>query len=95
MTKNFTIKEFAAVIGEDYIVASSFIKVLVGAGAAKEVGKRPAEGGKGKPSTVYEIDREIELELWQEENQTENVESAPETEEKIKSELGVETVTIG
>lgn len=92
MTKNFTIKEFAAVIGEDYVVASSFVKILVSAGAAKAVGKRPAEGGKGKPNTVYEIEREVELELWQEENE---IETSPETEEKIKSELAVETVTIG
>lgn len=67
MTKNITIHELAESLGEEYIVASSLMKLLVRIGAAKEVGKRPAaSGGRGKPSVVYEVPNVVELIFWDE-----------------------------
>lgn len=101
-TKTLTVKEFAAIIGEDYPVAMSLIKLLEKTEQAKKVGKRPAEGGRGKPSDLFEINGEADFLFWDCQqadgevvSQTEAVEAALETEEKIKSELGVEAVTIG
>ena len=80
-TKVFTIKEFAAEIGEDYITTSALVKVLVGAGAAKEVGKRAnPEGQRGKPSVLFEIPSEVELVLFGGE------EVAPESASEIEVE---------
>jgi hypothetical protein len=65
--KQMTVSEFAESIKHDYQTTSAFVKVLMGIGAAREVGKRPQAGGRGKPSTIYEFDQEIELALWENE----------------------------
>ena len=64
-SRNLTVKQLAELIGEDYIVATSFMKVLVKIGAAKEVGKQSAAGGRGKPSSVFEVQNEFECVLWE------------------------------
>ncbi len=75
MTKQVTIKEFASIQEIDYLTASALIKWFVHIGAAKEVGKKAQETGRGKPSVIYEIDNEISLCLWED---TEAKETLPE-----------------
>ena len=70
-SRNLTVKQLAELIGEDYLIATAFMKVLVKVGAAKEVGKQSAAGGRGKPSSVFEVQNEFECVLWEA--------SAPET----------------
>jgi len=65
--RQMTVAEFAQSIQHDYQTTSAFVKVLMGIGAAREVGKRPQAGGRGKPSTIFEFDQEIELALWENE----------------------------
>ena len=61
-----TVSEFATAIKHDYQTTAAFVKVLVGIGAAREVGKRAQPSGRGKPSTEYEFDNEIDLVIWPE-----------------------------
>lgn len=75
--KQVTIKEFASMIDEDYIVASALMKLLEKMEAAVPVGTRKTEGQRGKPSLIYEIDQEVVLEFWQDKPE-ENVVTAPE-----------------
>jgi predicted transcriptional regulator len=56
-----TIKQLAEKTGQDYLVVTGVVKFLVSKGLAKEVDKVKAEGGKGKPSIVYEIPEKAEL----------------------------------
>ena len=56
-SRNLTVKQLAELIGEDYIVATAFMKVLVKVGAAKEVGKQSS--GRGKPSSIFEVQNEF------------------------------------
>lgn len=64
---NLTIGEFAEELGEDYLTASSVVKVLVKAGIAKENGTRAkAPGTRGKAATVYTIPERFELVLFPE-----------------------------
>ena len=81
MTKNVTVKEFAELLGVDYLTASAFIKILVKNGVAKENGKMPSPGGKGKPSTIYAIENEATLVFWEDE------ESVPEIAPEIAPEV--------
>ena len=71
--KNLTIKEFSEIIQQDYLATTALVKLMVTVGAAKEVGQRKIAGVRGKPSSVYEIDKDFELEFWQDE--TEKVEN--------------------
>lgn len=66
--KQVTIKEFAEMVDVDYIVASSVMKFLEKVAAAVPIGNRSVEGKRGKPSIVYELDQEVVLEFWQNEN---------------------------
>lgn len=59
-----TVKEFAEIIGEDYLVATGITKWLVNNEAVKVVGKVPAEGGRGKPNTLFEYPQKIDLDFW-------------------------------
>lgn len=55
-----TIIELAKLLGDlDYVDARGFVKVMEKAGYAREVEKQKSASGKGKPTTVYEIDQKI------------------------------------
>jgi predicted SprT family Zn-dependent metalloprotease len=54
-TMKVTAKELAEKMGVEYAIAAGFLKLMVAQGVAKEVEKRPAERGFGKPSNVYEM----------------------------------------
>lgn len=67
-SKILTINEFAALIEEDYITTSNFLKVLLKCGGVKEAGNKPnPEGVRGKPSKLFEIPHEIELVFFNDE----------------------------
>ena len=61
-----TVKQLCKKMHVDYLVASSLIKVMVKQGLAKECGKvgRPG-GGKGKPSTLFDIPNRVTLSLFE------------------------------
>lgn len=58
-----TVNEIADRLGVEYITASALVKLLVAQGAAKEVDKRSSSNGRGKPSTVYELESKITLDF--------------------------------
>jgi len=66
-TKNLTIKEFSEMIQQDYLATTALVKLMVTVGSAKPVGQRKVDGQKGKPSTVYAIEKDFEVEFWQDE----------------------------
>jgi len=70
-----TVKQLSKELGCEYLEASSLIKLLVNQGVVKEVGKLPATGGRGKPSSIFEIPNEVELVFW-EDNQTETIDES-------------------
>ena len=76
-----TVSEFAEAIKHDYQTTAAFVKVLQGIGAAREIGKRPQPSGRGKPSTVYSFDNEIDLVIWPE--LVENLVDSVDTDEKL------------
>lgn len=69
MVKNVTVKQLAESLGEEYVTTAALIKLLVSQGVIKEVGKQPATGGRGKPSSIYQIDNEVTLVFWNDEDQ--------------------------
>lgn len=72
----FTIKEIAAMSGDEYGEVSGFIKMLERRGLAKPVGhKANPPGVRGKPSTIYELDGAFDFVLFEEKE----IENAPET----------------
>lgn len=81
MTKNTTIKELAALIEEDYQTTAGLIKFLLKGGMVKEVGSKPADGGRGKPSKIYEIPNEVELVFWEDTQNSETPEKSNEEKE--------------
>ena len=56
-----TTQEFADQVGVDYLTASGLLRFLKDFGVAKETDKRPAKGGRGKPSTVYSVPMVVTL----------------------------------
>jgi predicted transcriptional regulator len=58
-----TAVEFAEAQGVKQPVASAILKFLEGKGAAKVVEKRPAKGGKGRSSNVYEMEDRLTVTL--------------------------------
>lgn len=58
-----TTQEFADQVGVDYLTASGILRFLKETGVAKEVEKRPAKGGRGKPSSVYEVPLTVTLDF--------------------------------
>lgn len=70
-----TIKEFSAIIGEDYLVATGITKWLVNNEVVKPVGKQPCETGRGKPSIIFEYPQKVDLDFWPD---TENSQSEGE-----------------
>lgn len=63
--KLMTTRELAASLGVDYVKASGLVAVLAEQGAINKVGTRPPDGGRGKPSDVFEFPESIELCFWQ------------------------------
>lgn len=63
MNENFvgTTQEFADMVGVAYLTASGLLRFLKETGKAEEVDKRPAKGGRGKPSTVYSVPMVVTL----------------------------------
>ena len=77
MKKILTIKEFAELTGMEYAMASQVIALMVDVGQAKAVGKKPAEGGRGKPSVIYEIAAVASFQFWDEVTGEENKSDIP------------------
>jgi hypothetical protein len=63
VTFQATTKEFAAKIKQEYAVAAAILKYMESLGKAKEIAKRPAVGGKGKPSSVYQIESSLNVDF--------------------------------
>lgn len=60
---HLTTKQFSERIGLDYQATTGLLKALVKFGKAKEIGKVPQAGGKGKPSTLYDIPFKVEMDF--------------------------------
>lgn len=60
-----TVNQLADILGVEYIVASSFIKLLELRGLATVVGKQKPSNltGRGKPSTIYNIPKSVEINI--------------------------------
>lgn len=60
-----TVNQLADILGVEYIVASSFVKLLEVKGLANVVGKVKPKNltGRGKPSTVYEIPKQVTISI--------------------------------
>jgi hypothetical protein len=58
-----TTKEFMQRWGTDYTETSGFLKLLEKKGVVKHVGDKRPDGGKGKPSIIYSIPKNIKLDL--------------------------------
>ena len=58
-----TTQELADKMGIDYATCRGILVFFIKRGLAKEIGKKTKEGTKGKPSTIYEINSHIELDL--------------------------------
>lgn len=61
-----TASELAEQIGVDYPTAANLAKLMVARGQGVESAKRPSATGKGKPSTVYELNTVFTLNLVEE-----------------------------
>lgn len=77
----FTIKEIAAMSGDEYGEISGLIKMLERRGLAKAVGhKANPPGIRGKPSTIYELDGAFDFVLFDDSPESETApESSPES----------------
>jgi hypothetical protein len=63
-TYQTSIKEFGEKHKVDYPTAQGVIKYLVAKGLAHACGTRKAAGsGKGKPTNVYDVPKEVQLKL--------------------------------
>lgn len=60
-----TVNQLADILGVEYAIASSFIKLLELRGLATAVGKQKpfSASGRGKPSTIFEIPRSVEISI--------------------------------
>lgn len=58
-----TVKEFAAKQGIEVLMAGAVLNFLKARGEATIVETRKPEGGKGKPSNVYEIPESVTITL--------------------------------
>lgn len=58
-----TIGDLATKLKVEYITAASIIKVMEAQGKAKKIGSKPTATGKGKPSSVYELESVLTLQL--------------------------------
>ena len=85
MKKQLTIKEFGAIAGFDYLKASAIISLMVSTGFAKEVGKRSE--GKGKPSTIYEVNNEMHVKFWNDDGT--EFPDEPVTQDVTEQEAGI------
>ena len=83
-TAVLTAKEFGELIGADYLSATALLKYMVKHGIAQEAGKRAAEGGRGKPSSLFSVPDSAELVFW--EPNGEAVEATPEAAPEVSPE---------
>ena len=60
-TMTGTTAELCECLGVEYPVGQGLVKFLKVKGVAKETGTRPPKAGKGKPSTIYTIPKNIAL----------------------------------
>lgn len=58
-----TTKELCEHFGVEYPLGYNFINFLVVKGVAKKTDERKAIGGKGKPSSVWTLPRNITIEI--------------------------------
>ena len=58
-----TVKQEAAMLDVDYLMASNLIRFLEKRGDVKVVGKRPSLSGKGKPSKLYELPESVTIDF--------------------------------
>lgn len=58
-----TISELADQLGVEYATAAAVVKLMESKGKAKFDSKRPASGGKGKPSSVYQLEKTFTISL--------------------------------
>lgn len=50
-----TAKQLGERLGVEYAVAANLVKLIVGSGQGKEVGKVDMNGAKGKPAVIFEL----------------------------------------
>lgn len=74
-----TIGDVEKRLGVEYATASAVVKLMVAAGAGKEVGKRPTPTGKGKPATIYELNETFVISLNPSVEQVPNITLEPAT----------------
>jgi len=67
-SRNVTIKELAAHLGEEYVTVASLVKFLANQGIVTEQGKETLPAGtRGKPSSIYNVPNNVELYgIWDE-----------------------------
>lgn len=58
-----TTKDFMQRWGTEYTETSGFLKLLEKKNIVKVIGDRKPEGGKGKPSIIYSIPKNINLDM--------------------------------
>jgi hypothetical protein len=58
-----TTKDFMQRWGTEYTETSGFLKLLEKKNIVKHVGEQKPAGGKGKPSIIYSIPKNIKLDL--------------------------------
>lgn len=60
-----TVNQLADILGVEYAIASSFIKLLELRGLATAVGKQKPKNttGRGKPSTIFDIPKSVEIKI--------------------------------
>jgi hypothetical protein len=51
-----TVAQLAKNLNVDYPVAAAVVKLMITQGKGKEVGKQPAITGKGRSSSIYELE---------------------------------------
>ena len=70
--KEVTSNDMAELWGVEYLLANSFLKMLVKCGIAKKGGTRKIKPGKGKGANLYLIPENISLDLTKENFGVEN-----------------------
>jgi hypothetical protein len=58
-----TVGKLAERLNVKYVTAAAIVDVMKAQGKGKEIGKQPQPTGKGKPSTIYELDNQFVLNL--------------------------------
>jgi predicted ArsR family transcriptional regulator len=58
-----TTQEIAAKLGMDYLETKGALVLLAKQGAVKVMGKRIVQGRKGKPATIFQVNKIVTLDL--------------------------------